>query len=255
MFTSCPVCHKQYKVGAAQLVTARGTVLCGHCGKQFNALERLTDKPVSKKPHVSSAQQSVPPVMERVPAHPLEPAPAVLPEPEFDIPEILRDEELPPVSRKGRVMWLLGITLLVLVAIAQGMWFNRDALIDRYPQLRPWAQKLCDRLHCLVMREYRPSDIKLLNRDVRLHPNYADTLLVNATIANRSNRVQPYPRIQFCLFDTGGRMLAVREFNPNEYLDNSIMQSEGMPVNQPVHFVLEITGPTAGAVSFEFRFL
>jgi hypothetical protein len=95
----------------------------------------------------------------------------------------------------------------------------------------------------------------LLNRDVRLHPNYANTLLVNATMANQGDRAQPYPVIQFALFDTSGKVIAAREFAPQEYLDNSINLDQGMPVNQPVHFVLEIAGPAQGAVSFEFRFL
>jgi hypothetical protein len=50
-------------------------------------------------------------------------------------------------------------------------------------------------------------------------------------------------------------MLASRQFNPQEYLDNSIIMNKGMIPNQPVHFVLEVTGPAEGAVSFEFRFL
>ena len=88
-----------------------------------------------------------------------------------------------------------------------------------------------------------------------MHPQYDDTLLVNATISNRSGRVQPYPRIQLALFDTNGRVIASRKFKPEEYLDNSINIEDGMPVEQPVHFVLELTGPTRTAVSFEFRFL
>jgi hypothetical protein len=50
-------------------------------------------------------------------------------------------------------------------------------------------------------------------------------------------------------------MIASRQFTPEEYLDNSIIIKEGMSPKQPVHFVLEVTGPTEGAVSFEFRFL
>ncbi|MCZ6803717.1 MAG: hypothetical protein O7D86_07265 [Proteobacteria bacterium] len=49
--------------------------------------------------------------------------------------------------------------------------------------------------------------------------------------------------------------LGFREFVPDDYLDDSIEIDEGMPVGSPVHFVLEVTGSTAGAVSFEFRFL
>jgi len=127
--------------------------------------------------------------------------------------------------------------------------------MSTWPELRPWVNKLCDRLDCDVVRIYQTADIKLLSRDVRLHPRYPDTLLVNATMVNEADKIQPFPDIQFALFDTSGKMIAARNFKPEEYLDNSIAISEGMSSDQPVHFVLEVTGPTDGAVSFEFRFL
>ena len=46
--------------------------------------------------------------------------------------------------------------------------------------------------------------------------------------------------------------------NFDEYygaLDSSIDIEQGMPVNSPVHFVLEVSGAAEDAVSFEFRFL
>ena len=66
---------------------------------------------------------------------------------------------------------------------------------------------------------------------------------------------QPYPRVQLTLFDTSGSLLGHRKFLPGDYLDESIDLDAGMPINIPEHFVLEVSGPTAGAVSFEFRFL
>jgi hypothetical protein len=137
----------------------------------------------------------------------------------------------------------------------QLVWFNRDYILREYPELVPLVKQLCEKYNCQFMRHRNISAIKLLNRDVRFHPLYNDALLVNATMANRSDKIQPFPRIQLTLFDTIGKMIAFREFNPSEYLDDSILTNEGMLPDQPVHFVLEITGPTKGAVSFEFRFL
>jgi hypothetical protein len=95
----------------------------------------------------------------------------------------------------------------------------------------------------------------LLNRDVRNHPLYEGSLLVNATMANKSETIQPFPRIQLALFNPGGEVIAYREFKPEEYLDDSIDIAAGMVPESPIHFVLEVGGPTEGAVSFEFHFL
>jgi len=254
MFTSCPGCHRQYRIHAGQLTAASGTVRCGYCGKQFNAVERLSDKPLrlhkpAPEKDIQQAETSAEPTeVETADEFNLE-------EPQFDIPEILREDEAVPPGKKTRVLWSLGILILLAVVAIQIAWFNRDDLLERYPDLRPWAEKICKKLQCEIIRSYKTSEIKLLNRDVRLHPHYSDTLLVNATMANYSAKTQPYPSIQFSLFDTNGKMIASRQFIPAEYLDNSIIMNKGMIPNQPVHFVLEVTGPTEGAVSFEFRFL
>ena len=106
-----------------------------------------------------------------------------------------------------------------------------------------------------TLRHKDISLIKLLNRDVRNHPLYEGNLLVNATMANESGTIQPFPLIQLALFNTGGEVIGYREFKPQEYLDDSINIQAGMLPESPIHFVLEVSGPTKDAVSFEFHFL
>jgi predicted Zn finger-like uncharacterized protein len=43
MYSQCPECLARFRVTAAALRTAQGTVRCGRCGSAFNALVRLTD--------------------------------------------------------------------------------------------------------------------------------------------------------------------------------------------------------------------
>ena len=171
--------------------------------------------------------------------------------------DLLLDE---PVV-KNRWSWVLTLfwttaTLTALIVIvAQLAWFNRDRLLMEYPEILPYAKRICAEFDCQLIREKDVSKIKLVNRDVRLHPTYQDTLLVNAAMKNELTIRQPYPKVQLTLFDTSGSLLGYREFVPEDYLDNSIEIDKGMPVDSPVYFVLEVSGATAGAVSFEFRFL
>lgn len=191
----------------------------------------------------------------------VEPEDTVVSEEQFSFPEeeILLLEESSAV--KGRWSWVLPFfwtvaTLAALVVIAaQLAWFNRDRLLLEYPELLPYAKQICAEFDCQLIRERNVSKIKLVNRDVRLHPTYQDTLLVNAAMKNELSIRQPYPIVQLTLFDTSGSLLGYREFVPEDYLDNSIEIDKGMPTDSPVYFVLEVSGPTAGAVSFEFRFL
>ena len=43
MYSQCPECLTRFRVTAAALRAAHGTVRCGRCGSAFDALQRLTD--------------------------------------------------------------------------------------------------------------------------------------------------------------------------------------------------------------------
>jgi len=54
MYSQCPECQTRFRVTAAALRAARGTVRCGRCGSAFDALERLSDSipPAVPEPQV-----------------------------------------------------------------------------------------------------------------------------------------------------------------------------------------------------------
>ena len=295
MFTSCPNCQKQFRIQASQLAIADGQVKCGVCDHEFSALSRLSDVPLTleqmnyefdyepeenpaaeaepgEEPDFDIYEQARPEqdVIEeahekeidaeevRVEKSGSDEADTLSEFPDEilgDIPDELR--ETLPVKRSllATISWAFGALLLLIIIVAQLAWFNRDELLLRYPQLDPVAREICDRLQCEILRYKDISSIKLLNRDVRNHPLYEGSLLVNATMANKSETIQPFPRIQLALFNPGGEVIGYREFNPEEYLDDSIDIQAGMMPESPIHFVLEVGGPTEGAVSFEFHFL
>ncbi len=294
MYTTCPNCTRQYHIRAEQLAMASGVVQCGYCDEQFNALDHLTDEPLVRTESGSQteadetlkAEESYDEILNadfQIDVTDEEPQ-FEIPQtenknkstsdtefelqPEIDLsrivsveevvdelPEVLLEETSTPKSRKGMIFLSIGVLLLIAIVSAQIIWFNRDYLLQRYPDLMPWAKQFCERVNCQLIRHRDISAIRLINRDVRLHPVYKETLLVNATMSNQSHIIQPYPRIRLTLFDTNGGMVAFREFDPGEYLDESIIIKNGMIPDQPVHFVLEVTSPAKGAVSFEFRFL
>lgn len=309
MFTDCPSCNRQFRVGAGHLSAAHGLVKCGYCGTQFNALERLHDSLLPVRPAGDLAVDI--PASDNHEPEPEFEIPEARPEPEAsanadaepqwkgqspDIDEVQpvtepepdealdRREKTPDLQEhkytgaaletdprelaellleapanvargRGRWWWVAGAVLLFIAGTAQFLWFQRDEVLSRYPELMPWVEKFCARFECNVIRFRDVSAIKLLNRDVREHPRYEHALLVNATMSNESRLRQPYPDIQLSLYDTEGKLIGQRIFKPHDYLDDSIDTAQGMAPNIPVHFVLEVTGRTDGAVSFEFKFL
>jgi len=298
MYTDCPACNRQFHLNAKQLSAAGGMVRCGYCGQQYNAVERLHDKPLSVE------KGEIPDVLEQTqsglepqffipdeqgtdaetdaliePVKKTRPDNENLVETETNVTssqeEAVNKEEVPGLESQernpyltddltdeppanagtmGRILWISGTLILVLVATTQIAWFKRDEILARYPQWMPVARQICEHIQCEMIRHRDVSAIKLLNRDVRDHPRYENALLVNATMSNQSHTIQPFPDIQLVLFDTNGEQIAHRNFHPEDYLDSSINLLDGMIPDVSVHFVLEVTGPTEGAVSFEFNF-
>lgn len=261
MYADCPNCRREFVVRAQHLSVAAGEVRCGFCGTQFNALDRLHDSPVPSlsprpvEPVEAEPQFEVPdstpepPPIRNVEAVRRKQAPLSVPPPEW-----VREADEEAGEPRSRA-WTAAAFVLLTAAVLQAAWFNRDLVLFHVPQLAPLADKLCARLQCSVVRNRDLAAVRLVNRDVRLHPRYENFLLVNATIANESSEPQPFPRVQLALYDTNGATLAYRAFDPADYLDRSVDMRSGMAPGTPVHFVLEVTGPTEGAVSFEFGFL
>ena len=293
MFTDCPSCERLFRIRAAQLKAADGWVRCGYCEETFYALERLYDTPVKKLPVLHQAEKSVEqplketvtavPQQEQVPPdgdvpeHTTALPPQTTPadratEPQQEAAEAetahARQErelpaELPPAidyeeekstSSSARLIWAGLIIILSIGALAQIAWFNRDRLLREYPVLMPWAEQLCDKWQCDLIRFRDLSAIKLLNREVRLHPRFVDALLVSAALVNLAEYVQPYPEIELVIYATNGRVISQGRFKPADYLGPDTRSAAGMPPGVPIHFVLELAGAAQQAVSFEFQF-
>lgn len=173
-------------------------------------------------------------------------------------PSVLREDLARMAARegrRGRFLWTLLALLLLIGLTAQTAWYWRGPLLERFPQALPHAMRLCAQLGCRLEEPVSVDDIELVARDVRDHPQYAKTLLVNATLQNRGQHAAKFPVIQLGVYDHTGVAVGVRRFKPAEYLDQSIDIAAGMPAGSRVYIVLEIAGVGDRADSFEFLFL
>lgn len=261
MITVCPSCDRQFRIYARQLSAAGGRVQCGFCGVQFNALERLQDRPLparSNLPPDESIPENTSPtdpavdtvaIVTETPVPPAQETPA-----DFLADELLLPEPPPRRSRLATVLWSSGVILLLLIMTMQLAWFHRDRLLLRYPEYAPRLKQFCQRYGCEPVRERDLDAIVLINRDVRDHPRYNNALLVNITIENRSGITQPYPGIQLTLFDNTGSVTGYRRLQPTDYLEPGTSIDTGMRPRLPLHLVFEVAETSKKPVGFEFGF-
>jgi predicted Zn finger-like uncharacterized protein len=147
----------------------------------------------------------------------------------------------------------IGIGLLILLLGIQWLYFNRVELANQ-TAWRPTMERFCDFLDCDLPLQTDHLQVELLERDVRKHPSVDDALLVNATLVNRADHVQPFPVFSLSFSDFSGKPIAMRHFRPLEYLGDTASVRAGMAPESRVRAVLEIVDPGKEAVSFQIDF-
>ena len=173
------------------------------------------------------------------------------------IPLRLRDSLAVEVKPRRPVMLILSLFAILLFSATlfiQLAYFRSSQLLDRVPALQPLVAQVCARLPCRYSGPRDVSQIKLVNRDIRLHPKVNNALLISATFINRASFKQPYPNITITLSDLSGALVAQRRFTPAEYLGSLNNPYLLMPSNKPVQIALEVVDPGKDAVNFEFTF-
>ena len=175
------------------------------------------------------------------------------------MPEVLREDlsRAAAIARAGRwrIVFVAASFMLLGFLVVQVAAFQPREVLIRYPQAEPALKKLCALTGCRLPRRHNPSAIRVVSRDVRIHPDYESALSITATLMNTAPYRQAYARLQFTLFNVNGQVIASRIFKPREYLNRAVAPTERMHPRRPLQIALELMAPEQVAVSFEFRFL
>ena len=235
---------------------------CGYCKLRFSALTHLDDalqeKQEKKAPAIRPPPKAKPPrppgTQRRAKKKRASGSVAVVQEYESQLARIAAPSL--QVATGYRMVWVAGVVLLGLFLAIHSIWHYRNQLYVRYPDILPVVQRLCTHAPCNAIRQQSLQQVEFIHRDVRFHPVYEDTLLVNAAIHNTSNAYIPLPLLEFQLYDISGTGLAWRRFAPQEYLGGDAgREEEGMSPGESVYIVLELSGDVAAASGFEFGFV
>ena len=174
-----------------------------------------------------------------------------------NIPFHLRDSLLVEEKKRSPIKLILGVLAILIfsvVLLGQLAYFRSSQVVDKVPALQPMVEKFCNKVPCIYSGPRDVSQIKLVSRDIRLHPKVDNALLISATFINRAAFKQPYPDITITLSDLSGALVAQRRFKPAEYLGRLNNPFLLMPSGKPVQIALEVVDPGKDAVNFEFTF-
>src|SRR5690606_22706132 len=157
-------------------------------------------------------------------------------------------------AASGRRRWMLPAAIAALAMLLCLQWLVADrARLAADPAWRPVATAACTVLRCSLPPWREPGAFALLERDVRPHPQAADTLRITASFRNDAAWPQPWPEVVLTLSDIDGRPLGARAFTPAEYLGGEppaalIDSGQGGVIR------MDVLEPGPGAVGFSFEF-
>jgi predicted Zn finger-like uncharacterized protein len=272
MYTQCPECLTVYKLEAELLVPACGCLRCTHCDAVFNALgtlaTHLPPEPFTRLAEHSLDQEPPPadvavfrprPVVEEIVEH-AEASdaidePVAVEEPGEDFSQLTFTPRFAKPKRRSwhTGAWVAVCTALVLGLGAQLAWAKRDVLIAD-PTVGPLIETGCAAIGCRLPLVSAPARLRLLARDVEQHPSVSDGLLITASVRNDAAFAQPYPIVTIVLSDANGGRLAMRRFQPEDYVGDAGTRARGLAGGATTAMVFEVQDPGQRAVAFAFSF-
>ncbi|ODS24802.1 hypothetical protein AB835_01740 [Candidatus Endobugula sertula] len=174
-----------------------------------------------------------------------------------DTNTLLNNIELDPIEfheeyQSSNWPWMIGVTLMSLLLIAQVAWIRFDELSLRRPYRSHYANA-CYVLGCQLPPLVSIKHIQAQHVVVRSHPEISHALIADATIINRADFEQPYPGLQLRFLNIHGKTVASRSFQPDDYLRGDLMNASIMPVAQPIQLSLAIVDPGESAVNYEMN--
>ena len=276
MYTQCPECLTVYKLEAELLVPACGCLHCGHCDAVFNALgtlathlppepfTRLREHALDQPPPLADVAVFRPrPVFEDLaeaveapePVDESADQPLVAEEAGEDFSQLTFTPRFAKPRRRSwrTAAWVTVCLVLVLGLGAQLAWAKRDVLIAD-PTVGPWIETGCAAIGCRLPLVSAPERLRLLARDVEQHPSVSDGLLITASVRNDAVFAQPYPVVTIVLSDANGQRLAMRRFQPDDYVGDAATRTRGLAGGATTAMVFEVQDPGQRAVAFAFSF-
>jgi hypothetical protein len=113
--------------------------------------------------------------------------------------------------------------VLVLIALAQSAYYQRDWLVARMPQLQPYAHTLCKQVGCVIEPVKDMSQLRILSSSVmRL---YSGELQLNITIENSGELMLGVPQIDVLLTDSNDQVFMTHTVVPNDWPDSPALLS------------------------------
>lgn len=239
LVTRCPQCSTTFRVTPLHLQAHGGDVRCGHCAHVFNGFATLT---TVQAPASSDPATLLPTLDEMQGAETTATAPKASTLKSSDMSSTTPGLYSFGVSPR-KTSWAWGLaSLLLLVALAgQASYFYRTELSVLVPAARPYLERYCELLQCIVALPQHAELLSIEASDLQADPaQAAGVITLTATVRNRAPFPQALPALELTLTDTQNQPLASRIFTPADYLGKKADPSQAIEPNHAINLRLHL---------------
>jgi len=168
-----------------------------------------------------------------------------------DFDPLLEDDEAAPQQRPIP-WWSIGSGILALLLVVQLTHHYRERLL-RQPQIGPALRAIYEGLGMPVASTW---DLNAF--EIRQWGSAADApangqLNVRASVTNRAGFAQPFPLLRLEMEDRFGEPVAIRDFEPSEYLKDPSRGSRMLAAGEAAEAELDVVAPSADAVGYRLN--
>jgi hypothetical protein len=148
------------------------------------------------------------------------------------------------------LLWRMALVLLLVALLLQIFVMQAGPLAAAWPPARPYIALAWQQLGREPPWQRDLDRLRVLQSDVRDHPERPGSLLVTVRLVNEALFEQPFPAIELTLGDATGGLVGRRRFEPATYLGADWLEPAFMPVGRSVDVVLELAGNHGQAAAF-----
>jgi hypothetical protein len=141
---------------------------------------------------------------------------------------------------------VLTALLLVVLALAQGIYASRNTIAQQHPATQPYLAKACHWLKCEMALAHDVKQLSIEDTALTQSKIRTDVIKLSGTITNHAAYAQAYPELELSLTDANDIVILRRYLKASEYV---AQPGVGIAANSDVEFTVgllldgvEVTG-------------
>jgi predicted Zn finger-like uncharacterized protein len=160
------------------------------------------------------------------------------------------EPEQPAAHRS--LAWTVGTALLALLLFAQVTHHYRAQLL-RQPSFGPALRAVYERLGVPVSGAWDVNAYEIRQWGAADAARIDGQLNVRASVTNRAGFAQPLPLLRLEIEDRFGEGVAIRDFEPREYLSDPARSSRMLAAGEAADAELDVVAPGSDAVGYRLN--